>query len=100
MHRIKYLRFAVIKMTWAKGLLSRASAGGMNYQGVFSQLEASIQQEREENAASMRVLAYSGTPRNTPEASDRTPGVFFSGQARYGRSKDSKSPEKETKKQC
>jgi hypothetical protein len=77
MHRIEYLRFAVIGMTWAKDPLSRASAGGMDYQELFSQLEASIQQEREEKAAGMRDLAYSGAPRNTPGASDRTPDVFL-----------------------
>jgi hypothetical protein len=73
MHRIEYLCFAVIGMTWAKDPLSRASAGGMDYQELFSQLEASIPQERDEKAARMRDLAYSGAPRNASEKADRTP---------------------------
>jgi hypothetical protein len=49
-HRIEYLRSAVIGMSWAHEPLSSVTAGGMSYQDLYSQLEYSIQQGREENA--------------------------------------------------
>jgi hypothetical protein len=81
-HRIEYLRSAVIGMSWAREPLSRVNAGGMSYQELFSQLESSIQQERDEKAA---LLQDSNYRRSGSQISDKVPGIFFNGQARYGR---------------
>jgi hypothetical protein len=81
-HKIEYLRSAVIGMSWAREPLSRVNAGYMSYQELFSQLESSIQQERDEKAAILQDANYS---RSGSRMSDKVPGIFFNGQARYGR---------------
>jgi hypothetical protein len=81
-HRIQYLRSAVIVMSWARELLSRVNAGGMSYQEVFSHLESSLQQERDEKAALLQDNNYS---RSGGQMSDKIPGILFNSQARYGR---------------
>ena len=87
-HRIEYLRSAVIGMSWAHEPLSRVTAGGMSYQELYSQLESSIQQEREEKAAILQDTNYG---RSVNHSSDKIPGIFFNGQARYGRGKNWKN---------
>jgi hypothetical protein len=81
-HRIEYLCSTVIDMSWARAPLSRVNVGGMSNQELFSQLESSVQQERDEKAALFQDSNYgiSGS-----RMSDKVPGIFFNGQARYGR---------------
>jgi hypothetical protein len=75
-------------MSWARGPLSRVTAGGMSYQEFYSQLEASIQQEREEKSAILGDAPYNNSRlQNGTHAGERVPGIFFSGQARYARDK-------------
>ena len=49
MHRMKFLRAAVVGMGWGgDGPLSRKQTGSITYQELISQLEDSVEQERDE----------------------------------------------------
>ncbi len=88
-HKIEYLRHAVIGMTWAKEPLSRLASLNLSYQEFYSQLEASIQQERDEkkylavDKANAHITGQEAT--SSEELKQAIPGVLFASQARYGR---------------
>jgi len=84
-HKTEYLRHAVIGMTWSKEPLSRLASMNLSYQEFYSQLEASIQQEREEKkfVAVDKANAHISGQEATDIAGLKKaiPGVLFATQA-------------------
>ena len=63
MHKIEYLRAAVVDMSWAHRPLSPIKTGTITYQELVSRLKCSVKQEREEKEMRLRDnLAKSLTP--------------------------------------
>ena len=79
-------------MKWARDPLSRIAPMQLSYQQLYAQLEASIQQFKDEKAIilSDRVNYNLDTCNHVTNTSDEitekhvVPGVLFSGQGRYG----------------
>lgn len=92
-HKIDYLRNAVMGMTWARDPLCRIAPMQLTYQQLYSQLEASIQQMKDEKTVmlsdranyNLEDIAEKVGPQDQGEPfNDKVPGVLFTGQARYG----------------
>ena len=91
MHKTEYLRTAVVGMSWAHEPLSRMQAGNMTYQELVSQLEASIQQEREEKEARLKDNLGKSSSHYDDKLSGNLPGIFWNGQPRYAKDRSWRS---------
>ena len=64
-------------MSWAHEPLSRMQAGNMTYQELVSQLEASIQQEREEKEARLKDNLGKSSSHYDEKLSGNMPGIIL-----------------------